>query len=186
MHSTHAYRKHKEAADSTQVFAIAAAGARADDDESGSDDMLHRLTGADVYGSDEEVIDSESSSDDESGPQHNASSGSASLSASSDKVVNNQAAKSVAGAQAQFRTLELRELRKFESLTAFGQNLSEIALDTAEWSPQRRPNKTDSKGHESPLIPTVDANKVRIVYCCIVALSCICIRAPFVRLRCAA
>jgi hypothetical protein len=73
------------------------------------------------------------------------------------------------GGGAQFRTLELRELRKFESLTAFGQNLSEIALQSAEWSPQRRPNKNEKSERADELkAPLGDAErKLRCVPPCV-------------------
>lgn len=72
-------------------------------------------------------------------------------------------------------------MRKFESLTAFGtscfytytrlrtlfdfisfsgQNLSEIALHTAEWSPQRRPNKNEKSERADELPqPKNDADR---------------------------
>jgi hypothetical protein len=73
------------------------------------------------------------------------------------------------GGGAQFRTLELRELRKFESLTAFGQNLSEIALQSAEWSPQRRPNKNEKSERADELkAPLGEAErKLRCVPPCV-------------------
>mmetsp|Transcript_2527 Transcript_2527/g.4130 ORF Transcript_2527/g.4130 Transcript_2527/m.4130 type:complete len:875 (+) Transcript_2527:39-2663(+) len=138
--SKHKYGAHRSKADSSAVFAIDSTRVKTDDGASDDEDLLTRLTEVDEIDddSDEDPIEAQLSALP-STPTNVAKS------LNRDNNNNN-------GGGGQYRTLELRELRKYESLTAFGQHLSEIKLESAEWCPQRLPNKAAAKGHDCDVI----------------------------------